>query len=219
MGEHEAAPTHTMNTKPTESTLASANTAVIANTEGTANNRKSPMKATREDYLKLPENVRLTISQIMSYIMACTNPARMFFHRSEICTAVTCRGALLDSVLRTMLQHCMIEVARPHSGGTVYCLPTRIEDILTQEALDRCLSHWLAVGECQHWPRFVAALTDSPRSLSQVSEVIYLSPVPQSAAVALLVWAGVITCAWTMEFTSGRWAETAICQLRREALA
>ena len=49
--------------------------------------------------------------------------------------------------------------------------------------------------------------------------VIYLSAVPQSAAVALLVWAGVITCAWTLEFTSGRWAETAICQLRREALA
>ena len=77
-----------MNTKLTESTLASANTAVIAKTEGTANNRKYPMKATQEDYLKLPENVRLTIRQIMSYLMACTNPARMFFHRSEICTAV-----------------------------------------------------------------------------------------------------------------------------------
>jgi len=176
------------------------------------------MKATQEDYLKLPENVRLTIRQIMSYLMACTNPARMFFHRSEICTAVTCRGALLDTVLRTMLRHCMIEVAQPPSGGPVYCLPVRIEDILTQEAHDRCLSHWLAVGERQHWPRFVAALTNGPRSLGQVSEVIYLSPVPQSAAVSLLVWAGVITCTWSPEFTSDRWAETAICQLRQEAL-
>ena len=208
-----------MNPKSTESTLVTANTAVIAKIEGTANNQIFPMKATQDEYLKLPENVRLSISQIICYMMACTNSARMFFHRAEICTAVTCRGALLDSVLRTMLRHCMIEVARPHSGGTVYCLPTRIEDILTQEAHDRCLSHWLAVGECQHWPRFVAALTNGPRSLSQVSEVIYLSPVPQSAAVALLVWAGVITCAWTLEFTSERWAETAICQLRREALA
>lgn len=210
---------HTMNTKPTESTHASANTAVIAKTEGTAINRKFPMKATQEDYLKLPENVRLIISQISSYMMGCTNPARMFFHRSEICTAVTCRGALVDTALRMMLRHCMIEVVRSHSGGPVYCQPVRLEGILTQEAHDRCLSHWLAVGECRHWPRFVVALTDGPRSLSQVSEVIYLSPVPQSPAVALLVWAGVITCAWTPEFTSGRWAETAICQLRREALA
>ena len=208
-----------MKTQPTESALASANTAVIAKSGDTANNRKFTMKATQEDYHQLPDNVRLAIRQISSHLMGCTNPTRLFFRRSELCRAVTCRSALVDTALRAMLRHCMIEVARPHRGSPVYCLPVRIGEILSPEAHERCTSHWLAVDESRHWPRFVAALANGPRSLSQVSEVTYLSPVPQSAAVALLVWAGVITCVWSPEFTSDRWAETAICQLCQDALA
>lgn len=202
-----------MNPNTTESVLGSAKA------DGTANKRKTTPKATQEDYLNLPENVRITINQIITYIIACTTPARMFFQRPEICRAVTCRGTLVDTALREMVRHRKIEVVRSRGENPVYCLPVRIEEILTREAHERCLSHWLAVDERRHWPRFVAALTDGPRSLSQVSETIYLSPVPQSAAVALLVWAGIITCVWSPEFTSERWAETAICQLRQEALA
>jgi hypothetical protein len=211
--------THNMKATTTESEPAAANAAVIA--ENTTNDQERTMKATktaREEYPNLPENVRLIIQQISTILMACTKPTKLFFCRSEICRGLTSRGALVDTALRTMIRHRMIEVVRSHVGGPHYCLPVRIQDILTEDAHDRCTSHWLAVDEIRHWPRFVAALTDGPRSLSEISEVIYLSPVPQSAALALLEWAGIITCTWSFEFTSKRWAESVVCQLRREAL-
>jgi hypothetical protein len=204
-----------------ETESAGSTAAVIENKENT-NEQKCTMNATKSNqelYPNLPENVRLIIQQIITYLMACTKPTKMFFCRSEICRGLTSRGALVDTALRTMIRHRTIEVVRSHVGGPHYCLPVRIQEILTKEAHDRCTSHWLAADEIRHWPRFVAALADGPRSLREVSEVIYLSPVPQSAALALLEWAGIITCTWSFDFTSERWAESVICQLRPQALA